>query len=427
MDEGGAGISRQPQATLGVAMSLVTPEIVSLDRAREQSTAWLKECISENGKPIPNLANAVIGLKALWPSAFAFDEMLRAPLLLEQGFPPRPVRDVYVNLVQERLQQLGLKRIGKDAVHQAVDIRAHDRAFHPVRDYLDNLEWDDKPRLERFLSAYFGSEPNVYAEKIGTMFLISMVARIYDPGCKVDHMLVLEGPQGALKSTACSVLGGQWFSDNLPEIDAGKDVSQHLNGKWLIEVAEMHAMGRAEAAQLKAFITRTTERYRPSYGRKEVIEPRQCVFIGTTNRDTYLPDETGGRRFWPVKVGTINIDALVRDRDQLFAEAVTLYQHDAAWWPDKDFEREHIIPRQEARYEADAWEENIATYLDTITKTTVGQIAQQALGITTSNLGTADQRRIAAALDRLGWKRLKRSKDGRWWSKGCAGDAGDAV
>jgi predicted P-loop ATPase len=399
--------------------------IVELDRAREQSTAWQARCIIENGKLLPNLANARIALEAVMPLAFAYDEMLRAPMLMmplnpEDGFISRMVRDVDVGLVQEKLQHLGLKRISKDIVHQAVDLRADDRPFHPVRDYLNGLKWDGTPRLSRFLPAYFGAEPNAYIAKIGEMFLISMVARIYDPGCKVDHMPVLEGPQGTLKSTACGVLGGRWFSDNLPEITAGKDVAQHLNGKWLIEVAEMHAMNRAEAAQLKAFITRTTERYRPSYGRKEVVEPRQCVFIGTTNRDTYLRDETGGRRFWPVKVGSIDIDALERDRDQLFAEAVAMYRRKAVWWPDKDFERERIMPEQSARYESDTWEENIASYLRSQNRVTVGQVAREALFIETPRITRTDQNRIIAALERLGWRRER--ADGktdwqgkRWW------------
>jgi predicted P-loop ATPase len=141
------------------------------------------------------------------------------------------------------------------------------------------------------------------------------------------------------------------------------------------------------------------------------------VFIGTTNRDTYLRDETGGRRFWPTKAGYTDIDALARDRDQHFAEAVARYHEGAPWWPDKDFERNHIMPQQAGRYEADVWEENIADYLNNASKVTIGQIAKEALYIETPRIGTAEQRRIAAALERLNWKRQPKDWQGkRWWT-----------
>jgi predicted P-loop ATPase len=385
---------------------------------------WLDNCVKgETGKPLAVLANVLIGLRAIFPDAFAFDEMLRVPVLMrelvpEPDFAPRPCTDVDVGVVQEKLQHLGLKRISKDVVHQAVDMRAHECRFHPLCDYLDGLHWDGRLRLESLFPLYFGSEDNEYTRAIGEMFLISMVARIFEPGCQADHLPVIEGPQGALKSSACRILGGQWFSDNLPEVGAGKDVSQHLPGKWLIEVSEMHAMNRAEAAQLKAFITRTVERYRPSYGRKEIIEPRQCVFIGTTNRNCYLRDETGGRRFWPINAGAIDLDALTRDRDQLFAEAVVRYREGVIWWPKKDFEKKYIMPQQSARYESDAWEEDIATYLEKHEKVTVGDVARDALGIETPRIGTGDQRRVAAALEQLGWRRLPVDSQGkRYWAK----------
>jgi predicted P-loop ATPase len=399
-------------------------KVVELDRAREEKAKWLADCIcGDTGKPLPILANVLIGLRAVMPDAFAYDEMLCAPMLmrsferLAMEFVPRPVTDVDVGMLQDRLQHLGLKRVSKDTVHQAVDIRAYENRFHPVRDYLNGLEWDGASRLCNLFPLYFGTEHSEYAKAIGNMFMVSMIARIFEPGCKADHMLVVEGPQGTLKSTACEILGGRWFSDNLPDVNSGKDVSQHLRGKWVIEVSEMHAMSRAEAAQLKAFITRTTERYRPSYGRKEVIEPRQCVFIGSTNRDTYLRDETGGRRFWPVKAGVIDVEALQRDRDQLFAEAIVHYHERATWWPDKDFERDYIMPEQAARYEADAWEEAITEFLKDASKVTISQVAREALHIETPRLGTAEQRRIAAALEQLGWRRLPKDWQGkRWWT-----------
>lgn len=392
--------------------------------------AWLSRCqTDQQGEPRGNLANAMTALRSdpLLRDVFGYDEMLRAEMLTrpvpsggrtEEGV--RPVQDADVTAVQEYLQRAGLEKVSKDTTFQAVALRAREKGFHPVRQYLDGLKWNGTKRLEKWLHTYLAADANAYTAGIGAMFLIAMVARVYEPGCKADYMLVLEGPQGALKSTACSILGGQWFSDNLPDIRGGKDVSQHLNGKWLIEVAEMSALDKAEAAALKAFITRPVERYRPSYGRKDVIEPRQCVFIGTTNKAAYLRDETGGRRFWPVKVGeTLDVAGLARDRDQLFAEAMHLYRDSKPWWPKREFEAKHIAPQQEARYEADAWEEAVATYLTGKAQVTVLEVARGGLHVETPKLGTADQRRIVAVLERLGWVRGERSMHGRPWVPGA--------
>jgi predicted P-loop ATPase len=391
---------------------------------------WLNQCITDDkGKPLAILANALIALRndPAVRDALAFDEMLRAPMLLHEiGEPflgnvaePRPLTDKDVTDIQEWMQGAGLKNVSHENVRLAVDSFARDNAYHPVLEYLNGLTWDEVPRLHNWLTTHLGVEPTEYSTAVGAMFLISMVARIFEPGAKADHMLVLEGPQGVLKSSACEILGGEWFSENLPDITTGKDVCQHLRGKWLVEVGEMHAMGKAEASLLKSFISRTTERYRPPYGRLEVIEPRQCVFIGTTNRDTYLRDETGGRRFWPVKTGKIDLEGLDQDRDQLFAEATHRYRHGEAWWPDKAFEREQIAPEQAARYEADAWEEAIGTHLAGVSTTTVLKVARAALGFNTDRLGTADQRRITAIMTNLGWERGKRQAGtgARLWTK----------
>jgi predicted P-loop ATPase len=393
-----------------------------------QGTGWLAEAQrNSDGNPRCNLANVMLALREApeLQGAFAYDEMLRAPLLvnpLPTATPlddlPRPVKDADVTAAQEWLQLAGLASVSKDTVHQAVDLRASECSFHPVRDYLNGLGWDGVERLGGWLSKYLGAEHDDYSRGIGTMFMVGMVARVFRPGCKMDYMLILEGPQGARKSTACSILGGRWFSDNLPDIRSGKDVSQHLNGKWLIEVAELNALDKAEANALKAFMSRAEERYRPSYGRKEVIEPRQCVFIGTTNKSAYLRDETGGRRFWPVKVGQINTEALVRDRDQLFAEAVARYRKAEAWWPDAAFEAQHVRREQEARYEEDAWEQPIAAFVGHRQRVTILQVATDALDMAIGKVNRADQNRIAAALQRLGWERKGKVHGVTQWEQG---------
>ena len=389
---------------------------------------WYLRCkTTKDGTTISNLANAVLGLREdpAWQGVFSFDEMerralLRKPFLRHDGTEavkgpfPRPTADEDVSAVQEWLQIAGLARLTKDAAHQAVDMVATECASHPLRSYLESLVWDGVNRIsecdEPWLAKYCGAESTPYVDGIGRMFLVAMVARIMQPGCKLDYMMILEGPQGIRKSTACAILAGIWFSDSLPDAITSKDASQHLRGKWLIEIAELQAMSKAESTALKAFMTRTTERYRPSYGRKDVHEPRQCLFIGTTNKDVYLRDETGGRRFWPVKVGVtrdqIDTDGLTRDRDQLLAEAVHRLQAGETWWPDSDFEAEHIKPQQEARFVADPWEDPIREYLTDKTKVKVSEVATLGLGMdSVARVSMADNNRITAIMGRLGWQR----------------------
>ena len=208
--------------------------ILRLAELQERNPSWLADCIpGNNGRPLPVLANVLIALRAEFPTVFAFDEMMRVlvlkePLASDPNFIPRPCTDVDVGIVQEQLQHFGLKRLAKDVTHQAIDIHAQDNRFHPVRDYLEQLQWDGTTRLPSLFSRCFGSDDTEYTRAIGAMFLTSMVARIFEPGCKADHLPVIEGPQGTLKSSACRVLGGPWFSDSLPDVTAGKDVSQHF-------------------------------------------------------------------------------------------------------------------------------------------------------------------------------------------------------
>ena len=224
--------------------------------------------------------------------------------------PPHETNDDDIARLQECLQFMGLPRVGREIVGQAIEVFARERRFHPVRDWLDGLEWDGVSRFDRWLFRYFGAAADdndaiEYVAAIGRMFLIAMVARVFRPGCQADYMLVLEGDQGILKSSACRALAGHWFSDSLPETIQGKDARQHLRGKWLVEVCELAAFSKAETEALKAFITRREEKYRPPFGRHDVIEPRQCLFIGTTNQDTYIKDATGGP---PVLAGQMHGD-----------------------------------------------------------------------------------------------------------------------
>jgi predicted P-loop ATPase len=327
---------------------------------------------TDKGVPLATLYNANIAVEhgPEFTEVFAYDEMLRETTVLREypnndlGPYPRAFTDADTTCVQLWLQgSCGLAHIGPDVTLQAVEHVAREHRYHPIRDYLESLEWDGVERCPEWLIKAFGADDTVYVRSMGTMFLMSMVERVFEPGCQVDYMMVLEGGQGLHKSTACRILAGDaYFSDSLPTDD--KDQKTHLNGKWLVEMSELATLKKSEVEEVKSFVTRRTEKYRPPFGKKDVEQPRQCVFIGTTNETQYLRDDTDNRRFWPVRAHADNIDWLRKNRDQLLAEAVVRLRRGEPKFPDKEFEREHFKPEQAARFAGGEWDDSVRTYVE---------------------------------------------------------------
>lgn len=302
-------------------------------------------------------------------------------------------------------------------VLEVITTVAEAHPFHPVRDYLDGLRWDGVCRLDSWLSTYLGVEPSAYVADVGRTFLVGAVARVMDPGCKLDTMLILEGTQGAGKSTAIRALFGQKWTLDTPLDLSSKDRFSALRGRWCVEHAELDSLGKHDKERVKAFVSSAVDRYRPSYARLEVSQPRQCVFAGSTNQETYLDDETGGRRFNGVKVGPIDTVALSRDRDLLWAEALEAYRSGATWWPDPA-----LVPvyqaEQAARRKVDEWERLVIEYVTGRSRVLVGDILSTALDIEAAKWTTQDQARVRRALTAMGWTQRRERVDGerqRWW------------
>lgn len=202
-------------------------------------------------------------------------------------------------------------------------------SYHPVKEYLSGLEWDGIMRLEMMLIKYLGAENSEYSRLITKKAFTAGVARILEPGCKYDSILTLTGAQGLGKSTVFRLMGKDWFLDSLQDTHS-KDALQTIQGNWIIEIAELSAMRKSEIESFKNFITNTVDKYRPSYGRRLVERPRQCIFFGTTNEEVFLKDATGNRRFWPLKVTRKmtpkDIEEFNTLVDQFWAEAKHYYE-----------------------------------------------------------------------------------------------------
>lgn len=298
-------------------------------------------------------------------------------------------------------------------------------SFHPVRQYLRGLSWDGTARLDSWLTEYMGAEDSEYHAAVGKNWMIGAVARVAKPGCKMDNVIIFEGGQGRGKSTALSILGQQWFTDTPFEIGS-KDSYVALRGKWIIELSELDSFNRAESTKLKHFFAASVDTYREHYGKRTADVPRQCVFAGTTNADEYLRDDSGNRRYWPVKTGEIDQDKLRRDCHQLWAEAAHRYKQGEKWWFESNDEA--IEQEQGKRYLADVWETRVAVFIDVKKKQRmpgssipfhmpIGTVLEECLEIPAGKWTRPDQMRVASVLKRLGFIRKQVLIEGkRIWS-----------
>jgi putative DNA primase/helicase len=260
--------------------------------------------------------------------------------------------------------------LSHDAITQALRVIAHEHRFHPVRERLLGLEWDRTDRLDHWLYEALGLNSDAmsvrqaqYLAHVGRWFLMGMVRRVMQPGCKWDYMLVLEGPQGYGKSTLGKVLAGDYFSDT--HLNLGdKDSYLQLQGRLLHEFSELHSLSGKDVTLVKAFLTSTTDYLRAPFDRRPAEYPRQCVFFGTSNNAKWARDRSGNRRFWPVEVvQPINIDWVSEHLDQLFAEAVARVQAGERSYPTHEEERQWFAPEQSKRVQSTATEEALFQFL----------------------------------------------------------------
>lgn len=288
--------------------------------------------------------------------------------------------------------------------------------YNPVQDYLKSLSWDGHERLDHLFVDHAGTEDTPLHRAMSARWFIQAVARVFEPGCQADAMLVLEGPQGLKKSTFFRELfGDMWFTDHLPDLTS-KDAMIQLRGVWCVEVGELATLGRAGNAKIKQFLTSRIDRYRDPYGRIVSDFPRTCVFAGSVNPGAagYLTDETGARRFWPIPITEmIDIDVIRGNRDQLWAEALTRYRRHEPHFLDTEELTKAAQSGQSDRYTDDPWQQSINDFLQRREECTQKEIFNIALDkMQRGDWTQADMNRVARCLSVAGWHKKRRGNVG---------------
>lgn len=388
-----------------------------------------------NGDPQSNLKNAIRLLRfhPSWnaPEVLYFDEFsleIRTKNPTPWDKASGAWQDVDDIRTADWMQSLGVV-VTPSVARDAVELIAKETLVHPVRSYLQSVQWDRNRRVDKWLSTYLGVEENALNRAIGKCWLVSAVARIFRPGCQADHVLSLEGPQGVGKSTALRVLAGdQYFSDHISDL-ASKDSRLELLGKWVIELSELGPVRRSDNERTKGFLSARFDCYRPPYGRRTAQVPRQCVFAASFNDQAPFTDATGNRRFWPVSCGRINVPKLKEDRDQLWAEAYALFLAGAIWYLDSAELNSAVAAEQSDRMQADAWDELVLGWADdpqpkTVRdipllskpgQVTVSEVLMHAIGKSVDKWDRLDEMRVSHIFVKSGWRRRRVRHVGSKW------------
>jgi len=310
-----------------------------LDRSPDKKTKTDdgREIITKKGKPFSHVANVhtILNEDERWQGRLSYN-ILKDEVCIDE----EPLEGHHITKCRLFMQSVYQIKVTKDNAKDLLVLLAKQNTFNPLQDYLKSLKWDGVERLATLLPTYWGTDNTPLICEFGLRWAISCVARAMMPGCKVDTVLILSGPQGALKSSSLQALAtDSFFSDSHLDI-SNKTAYEliHQAGVWIWEIAENYTLQRSDINNSKMFLSAKSDRYRPSYEACPVNRGRSLVFCSTTNEWQMLTDLTGNRRFWPVRVGAIDIEAIKRDRSQIWAEAMHLLSTDEDWWLTGEFE-----------------------------------------------------------------------------------------
>lgn len=376
----------------------------------------------KNGTIIANhQENIQLALEVLNVS-LSYDEFADRELIQVDDGPAEHLEDPQVDALWLQIDRECGFRPTYDFFSRVVNYVARSNRFHPVRDYLASLSWDGVPRIDGWMATYGGADSTPYTEAVSAIVLMAAVKRVLEPGCKYDEMVVWESSQGIGKSSTLRALcpRDDWFSDDLPLNSDSKVLIERTKGKWIIEASDLAGKRKAEIEHLKAMLSRQVDSARMAYGRRNIERPRHFIIAGTTNSDNYLPDPTGARRFWPVKVTRFDIEGLIRDRDQLWAEALVRVRAGASirlpeeLWP-------LAAREQEQRREVDPWEAMLLPMLESIEpdkkdgkRRVTADGLWMALGLDAARRDRGAQLRVSQIMQRLGFKRSTvRNEEGK--------------